>query len=121
HGLVDLPLAGIAERLVEQVLPILDVDHRVAAIAICVGWRQIHIELAPIAQLGAIDIVKHSNVADDGVAEGVLGVRTPGIRYVHISVWRSTRLFQKHVIQRNYTMTHPFCLLTRCLQSMSGL
>src|SRR5215212_1481589 len=84
HCLIDLPLTGVAQRLIEQVLPILHVNDRVALISVLVGRRKIHIQLALVSQLWAINAVERSQIADDCMAPFVGGVGVPGIRYVHI-------------------------------------
>ncbi len=70
HRLVHPPLAGEAGGIVEQVLSILHVDDRVMVVAAVVGRRQIDENVAPVLQLGAIEIGGDTNGAADRMAVG---------------------------------------------------
>ena len=78
HGLVNLPFARVAQRLVEQILPVLHIDDGVAPLGLGgVGGRQVHIEPAPVMELRAVHRVGGAQVANDCVLHAVVGVAIP--------------------------------------------
>src|SRR6266508_2391829 len=85
HCLVDLPFAGVAERLVEQILAVLHIEHWVALIGFDrIRWRKIHEKPATVMELWAVNVVGYFKIADHRVRGALIDVTIPGVHGFHI-------------------------------------
>src|SRR5207237_8874152 len=60
---ISTPRSGEALRRVEQVLPVLQLDDRVATVSAGGGGGDVYVEVAPVVELGAGDGGEHHEAA----------------------------------------------------------